>query len=61
MFFCGEIVDKLPKDTYKLRGGVYFVDELPRTITGKIKKHLVKMQAFELYHASPTKIEDFKY
>ncbi|KAG4078279.1 hypothetical protein HA402_012989 [Bradysia odoriphaga] len=55
------IKDKLPSDLYKLRGGIYFVDELPRTITGRVKKHLVKMQAFELYHESGTKIEDFKY
>ncbi|XP_037039466.1 4-coumarate--CoA ligase-like 7 [Bradysia coprophila] len=55
------IKDKLPSDLYKLRGGIYFVDELPRTCSGKIKKHLVKMQAFDWYHESGSKIEDFKY
>lgn len=55
------ISDKLPSDLFKLRGGIYFVDALPRTMSGKIKKHIIKMHAFDLYHESGAKIEDFKF
>lgn len=36
-------------DFKKLRGGVYFVDDLPRTPSGKVLKRLVKEIAVELY------------
>ncbi|XP_055691789.1 luciferin 4-monooxygenase-like isoform X2 [Lutzomyia longipalpis] len=41
------VSEKLP-DTHKLRGGVYFVEELPKTYSGKIKKNEAKTIAEEL-------------
>lgn len=40
-FFC---TDKL-HDSYKLRGGVYFVVELPSTPSGKVIRRLAKGMA----------------
>lgn len=42
-----EVAKTLP-DYKQLRGGVYFVDELPMTPSGKVKKRLVKTMAIEL-------------
>lgn len=36
-------------DHYKLRGGVYFVDELPFTSTGQIDRQLVREIVVELF------------
>lgn len=36
-------------DHYKLRGGVYFVDSLPTTLSGKVLRRKVKETAIELY------------
>ena len=33
----------------RLHGGVYFVDELPMTASGKIQKRFVKTMAIEMY------------
>lgn len=41
--------DKLP-ETHKLRGGIYFVDALPLTATGKVRKLVCKEWVFRLYH-----------
>lgn len=38
IFFCTDKFD----DSHKLRGGVYFVDELPSTPSGKIIRRLAK-------------------
>lgn len=37
-------------DHYKLRGGVYFVDELPFGSSGKINRQLVKEIVTELFN-----------
>lgn len=36
-------------DQFKLRGGIYFVDSLPTTPSGKIVRRLVKNIAVEKY------------
>lgn len=36
-------------DSRKLRGGVYFVDSLPTTPSGKVKRKVVKANAIELF------------
>lgn len=38
-------------DHYKLRGGVYFVDSLPTTASGKISRRQVKEVAIALCEA----------
>lgn len=38
-------------DHYKLRGGVYFVDSLPTTPSGKVLRRLVKETAIALSKA----------
>lgn len=38
-------------DYYKLRGGVYFVDSLPTTPSGKILRRKVKEMAIALHSA----------
>lgn len=44
-----ETVDAMVADHKKLRGGVYFVNELPLTPSGKIIRAKVKKMAIELY------------
>lgn len=39
-------------DSRKLRGGVYFVDSLPTTPSGKVKRKVVKANAIELFKQS---------
>lgn len=34
----------------RLDGGVYFIDMLPMTASGKIARHLVKMIAVEMFN-----------
>lgn len=34
----------------RLRGGIYFVDVLPMTASGKIARNVVKQMAIELFH-----------
>lgn len=36
-------------DSRKLRGGVYFVDSLPTTPSGKVKRRVVRAIAIELF------------
>lgn len=36
-------------DQFKLRGGIYFVDSLPTTPSGKVVRRLVKDIAIEQY------------
>lgn len=43
------VADKL-SEFQRLLGGVYFVDELPITISGKIRKNIVKQIAIEMYN-----------
>lgn len=38
-------------DYKRLRGGVYFVNSMPLTASGKIVRRLVKEQAIEMYKA----------
>lgn len=38
------------EDHYKLRGGVYFIDELPFTSLGKINRRMVKEIVTELFN-----------
>lgn len=38
-------------DHYKLRGGVYFVDALPLTPSGKVLRKAVKEMAIELFNS----------
>ena len=33
------VVDKLPNEFHRLKGGIFFVDSFPKTSTGKIKKN----------------------
>lgn len=33
-----------------LKGGVYFVQQLPRTVTGKVQRHLVQKMAIDMYN-----------
>lgn len=40
-------IDKL-MDCKRLRGGVYFVQELPRTITGKLQRNAAQKLAVSL-------------
>lgn len=40
-------------DYFKLRGGVYFVDSMPETITGKIARYEVKRNAQQLFNTKP--------
>lgn len=48
-FIIDYVAERLPE--YKqLHGGVYFVDELPMTPSGKILKRFVKVIAIEKYH-----------
>uniref|UniRef100_A0A1L8DZ02 Putative acyl-coa synthetase n=1 Tax=Nyssomyia neivai TaxID=330878 RepID=A0A1L8DZ02_9DIPT len=47
------LVEKSVSDYKRLRGGVYFVNELPLTPSGKIKKLQVKDLAVSLYKATP--------
>lgn len=37
-------------DSRKLRGGVYFVDSLPTTPSGKVKRKVVRADAIELFN-----------
>lgn len=37
------------EDHYKLRGGVYFVDELPFTSSGQVNRRLVREIVAELF------------
>lgn len=46
-----EAINKNFADSSKLRGGVYFVDSLPHTATGKLQRHLVQKIAIELFNA----------
>lgn len=39
-------------DHYKLRGGVYFVDSLPTTHSGKIQRRKVQEIAFKIFKLS---------
>lgn len=43
------VADKM-SDYQRLLGGVYFVDELPITPSGKIRKNIVKQMAIEMYN-----------
>lgn len=36
-------------DTHKLRGGVYFIDSMPKGVTGKILRRKAKEIAVNLY------------
>lgn len=36
-------------DYCKLRGGVYFVESIPMTSTGKVQRRIVKENAIKLY------------
>lgn len=47
-----ETLDKSLDDVKKLRGGVYFVEKLPMTASGKILRRLVKEVANKLYNES---------
>lgn len=47
------VAEKFPKHKH-LSGGVYFVDELPTTPTGKIKKKFVAEIALKLYKLQKT-------
>lgn len=37
-------------DRYKLRAGVYFVDSIPTTVSGKLLRRIVKETATELFN-----------
>lgn len=43
-FFSGHF-----EDHYKLRGGVYFIDEMPFTASGQINRQLIKEIVTELF------------
>lgn len=45
-----DLVADQMSDFQRLLGGVYFVDELPMTASGKIKKNIVKQMAIEMYN-----------
>lgn len=47
----GDMVEKEFADSRKLRGGVYFVDSLPLTASGKKQRTKVKSLATELFNA----------
>lgn len=53
MFLINKFVNFLDHfaDYYKLRGGVYFVESLPTTPSGKLLRREVKEIAIELYNA----------
>lgn len=44
-----EVIEKNLADSKRLRGGVYFVDSLPVTASGKIKKIDVRQMATKMY------------
>lgn len=48
-FIIDYVAEKLPEYN-QLHGGVYFVDELPMTPSGKIQKRFVKVIAVREYH-----------
>uniref|UniRef100_A0A1L8DZ42 Putative acyl-coa synthetase n=1 Tax=Nyssomyia neivai TaxID=330878 RepID=A0A1L8DZ42_9DIPT len=51
-----QLIEKNVPDYKKLRGGVYFVNELPMTPSGKIKKIKVKDLAVSLFKASQSNL-----
>uniref|UniRef100_A0A1L8DZ97 Putative acyl-coa synthetase n=1 Tax=Nyssomyia neivai TaxID=330878 RepID=A0A1L8DZ97_9DIPT len=50
-----QFVEKAVPDYKKLRGGVYFVDKIPMTPSGKMRKHIVKDLAVDLFKLRQTK------
>lgn len=40
-----------PNENYKICGGVYFVDSLPTTPSGKLLRREAKQLAIEMYNA----------
>ncbi|XP_059617917.1 luciferin 4-monooxygenase-like [Phlebotomus argentipes] len=44
------VVEKRLSDSKRLRGGVYFVDSLPLTPSGKVRKNIVKEMAKKFYN-----------
>lgn len=52
-----EAVAKKLSDFKHLRGGVYFVDSLPRTVSGKLKANVVKDMLTHLYEQRTNKEE----
>jgi 4-coumarate--CoA ligase len=51
------VADRLP-DRKHLRGGVYFIDKMPMTGSGKIQKRIVKEIAIKLYNKGNGKGRD---
>lgn len=47
--FISVVADNLA-DSRKLRGGVYFVDYLPTTPSGKVKRKVAKAYAIQLFN-----------
>lgn len=46
------------EDAYKLRGGVYFIDEIPATLSGKIRRNVATEIATKLFNERE-KMSDF--
>lgn len=48
-------------DRFKLRGGVYFVDEIPSNLNGKILRRMVRETAKKLFEAKRQTVDFRKY
>ncbi|XP_059608149.1 uncharacterized protein LOC132255990 [Phlebotomus argentipes] len=49
-----ELVDSNVMDAMRLRGGVFFMDNLPMTPSGKVKKNVIRNRVTELYNERKT-------